>query len=317
MVLDKQFVFIVGAPRSGTTWLQTMMGVHPQVCTSVELTLYSGYIAPWMKLWKQETDAIEAGRFHQGLPFLWSEDEFYGFLREFLRRVYERVLATNPTGTHILDKHPAYTLYIDDINRLLPESLFVHLIRDGRDVAASLVAARADMGFGTATIRESASLWKTYIQAARQASRYEGRYLEIRYEEMLKTPSNVLSSVFRFCGLSDEASLVSKIAEQHEFKKMKADLRMPVEGIHAPAAHYRKGRSGAWKEDLTRMQAYEFERIAGDLLVQLGYAQSGGWAGNRFQEIVLPRLARFSDARQKIVSALRFVRSKSFLQMGR
>jgi len=35
-VLDKQFIFIIGAPKSGTTWLQIMIGAHPQVCTTVD-----------------------------------------------------------------------------------------------------------------------------------------------------------------------------------------------------------------------------------------------------------------------------------------
>jgi hypothetical protein len=40
MVLEKQFLFIIGAPRSGTTWLQAMLGAHPSICTTGELKLF-------------------------------------------------------------------------------------------------------------------------------------------------------------------------------------------------------------------------------------------------------------------------------------
>src|SRR5260370_6078563 len=109
MIIDeKQFLFILGSPRSGTTWLQVMLAEHPLVCTTVELTLFTRYTAPLIKAWQTECIPIKEGRWHQGLPFLWSEEEFYHFLRLFLEKVYERVLKKKPQATHILDKHPEY-----------------------------------------------------------------------------------------------------------------------------------------------------------------------------------------------------------------
>src|SRR5215471_21624711 len=103
MLSGKQLIYIIGSPRSGTTWLQAMIGAHPSVCTTVELTLFSKYTAPWIASWNEESANIKAGRWHQGIPFLWSEDEFYSFLTEFLDRVYAKVLAGKPEATHILD----------------------------------------------------------------------------------------------------------------------------------------------------------------------------------------------------------------------
>jgi hypothetical protein len=51
-VWERQFVFIIGAPRSGTTWLQALVGSHPSVCTSVEMTLFDCYLGPWLKRWE-------------------------------------------------------------------------------------------------------------------------------------------------------------------------------------------------------------------------------------------------------------------------
>ena len=200
-VLDKQFIFIIGAPKSGTTWLQIMISAHPQVCTTVELTLFSKYTAPWIKAWKAEAANIQQGRWNQGLPFLWSEDEFYGYLKEFLSKVYEKVLSINPQATHVLDKHPGYSMHVEDINMLLPGARFIHMIRDGRDVAVSMVAAQQRIGYGTGTIQDSAAEWKRNVRAAQETTQYHDRYMEVRYEDLLISGANTLKSVFDFCGL--------------------------------------------------------------------------------------------------------------------
>jgi hypothetical protein len=294
MLSDTQFLFIIGSPRSGTTWLQTMIGAHPLVCTTVELRLYSQYTAPWIKAWKEEAANIVQGRWHQGLPFLWSEDEFYRFLRGFLKKVYEKVIATNPEATHILDKHPGYSLYVEDIQRLLPRARFIHVIRDGRDVAVSMVAARKQVGFGTATIQDSAAAWKEHVRAAQKARQYQDRYMEVRYEDLFTAGADILKSVFDFCGLPATVERVTGIVNAHQFKQMKAERRSADKRVRVNQAHYRKGRVGSWREELGPFQRYIFNEIAGDLLRELGYAEDGWWADSRKQKLTLPVLAAIS-----------------------
>lgn len=271
-LLSRDFIFIVGAPRSGTSWLQTMIAAHPQVASSVELTLFDCYLAPWFQRWSEESEAITTGKWHQGLPVVWSQEEFDDFITEFLRRVYSRVLAFRPSATHILDKQPNYAFHVNHIARYLPRSRFIHIIRDGRDVAASWLAARRDMGFGALTMHQAAKDWKAAVTAARQASQYEGRYMEIRYERLLSDTPSELAKLLIFCDLPISEELVTEIVREHDYVKMKSTLKTPVSGIKAPAAHFRKGRVGSWDEDLTNAERFEFDRTAGDLLCELGYA---------------------------------------------
>jgi hypothetical protein len=119
-VLEKEFLFIIGSPRSGTTWLQLMLGAHPQVCATTELRLYNKYIAPWLEAWQGEALLSEEGKHYLGLPVLWTEGEFRDFLRSFLERVYAKVLATKPQATHVLDKHPHYSAFVEDIHFFIP-----------------------------------------------------------------------------------------------------------------------------------------------------------------------------------------------------
>jgi hypothetical protein len=305
MISDKQFLFIIGSGRSGTTWLQIMIGAHPLVCTTVELTLFDRYLAPWIRAWRNEAANIEQGRWHQGVPFLWTEDEFYGFLREFLERVYERVVATNPQATHILDKHPEYSMYVEDINRFFPNARFIHVIRDGRDVAVSAVAALQQIGFGVGTIQEAAALWKKYVREAQKARQYHGRYLEVTYEELLADGLDTLKLVFDFCGLPASVEDVAAIFNAHQFGQMKARRITQVRNIKAPDGAYRKGKVGSWRQELAPVQRYLFDRIAGDSLRELGYAEDGWWAESRSQVFTLPVLAAILSWRKRSVAAMK------------
>jgi hypothetical protein len=300
MITDKQFIFIVGSPRSGTTWLQMMLGAHPLVCTTAELTLFTKYTASWISAWERETAINARGLYRIGLPVLWSSDDFYGFLREFLERAYARVTVTKPQATHILDKHPPYSDVVEQIDMLLPNSLFVHVIRDGRDVAVSMVAARQSMGFGPKNICEAATRWKRGIQGARVASKYRNRYLELRYEDMLKDGIKALKSVFKFCDLTCNHEDICRIVEGHRFDRMKAGSVTPGTKVEAMQSSLRKGKSGNWKEELRPIEKYLFDKYAGALLSELGYAERGWWWKSRHEKYVLPLLSIIQRRRSRV-----------------
>lgn len=290
MRLGRTPLFIIGSPRSGTTWLQIMLSAHPSVCTTVELTLYSRYTAPWIEAWREEAASIAQGRWIQGLPFLWTENDLYQFLREFAARVYQRALETEPQATHILDKHPGYSKHVDAIQRIWPEARFIHMIRDGRDVAVSMVAARQRIGFGTKTIEDSARAWKKHVLEAREARQYKARYLEVKYEDLLREGTKTLRSVFEFCNVSVTSHQVARILYDHRFERMKAKRQGAAEGVKTNKAHYRKGQAGTWRKEMSAMERYIFHRVAGDLLCELGYAGDNWWRTHPAGQVFLPAL---------------------------
>lgn len=282
-VLDRQFLYIIGAPRSGTSWLQIMLGAHPDVATTVELTLFNRYLHPLLQAWQVEADAIAQGRWNQGLPYLWSREQFHGFLRDFLAKAYEHVLAQRPAATHILDKHPGYSLHVDEIHLLLPRAKFIHIVRDGRDVAVSMLAARKKIGFGAETLPQAAYHWKENLLGARRAAAFEGQYLEIRYEELLTAGLETLQRVFDFCGLPASREATEEILKNHNFESMKANRLSGDARTKAPVGHYRTGKAGTWQAELTPLDRLEFEGVAGDLLQELGYDKAGWWADSLLQ----------------------------------
>lgn len=267
-IQDKQFLFIVGAPRSGTTWLQIMLGEHPQVCTSVELTLFDRYIGQWMETWRHEVENAH----RPGLNLFWTEQEFHGFLQDFIYKTYERALAAKPDATHVLDKRPSYSEHVETIQTLLPNARFIHIIRDGRDVATSMMAAARDFWFQTDTMQKAATRWNEKVRQAQIASRFAGQYLEIRYEDLLEDGVATLKKVFDFCGLPVTEGQVGEILEQQAFDKLQSSRKSASAEYKMPPGFYRKGKAGNWQEELSTEQQQQFDEIAGELLRELGYA---------------------------------------------
>jgi hypothetical protein len=95
---DKQFLYIIGSPRSGTTMLQILLANHPQVASTVEQTLFTHYVPQWLETWATEVQNVEERGWKLGLPILWQEEELRAFLREFLERAYAKILAGKPAA---------------------------------------------------------------------------------------------------------------------------------------------------------------------------------------------------------------------------
>jgi len=292
-VLSKEFVFIIGSPRSGTTWLHAMLAEHPMVCSTagVELTLFSRYISAWTRAWHLEQDNMRKGRWVQGLPHLWDESDFEESLRSFLVRAYGSLLRSNASSTHILDKQPNYSFHLVDIDRLVPNFRLIHVIRDGRDAACSMVNTHKKLGFGAKNIRQAAREWQRYYEAARQGRRFGDRYMEVRYEDLLDGGAAVLQRIFDFCGLDVELAEAERILRANDLEAMRREQTKWV-GKKRSHAGLWKGRAGHWRESLTPLQRYAFHWEAGRLLVALGYAEPGWWVRHFWQPLTLPLLLR-------------------------
>jgi len=308
MIGDKQFLFIIGAARSGTTWIQTMLGAHPSICTTAELMLFSFYVAPWKKAWQDQIRLQKYGGL-LGLPILWTENELDGFLGEFLERAYARVLKAKPNAAVLLDKHPGNSENVEYIDKLVPNAKFLHIIRDGRDVGVSLVAASRDWGklWAANNVAKSASSWKYHVLEARKARQYGDRYLEIRYEDLLTDGIEVLKSVFEFIDVPISLKELTSIFDEHRFENMK-QKRTGAGISKLPAGFFRQGRKGDWSNALSATQRYVFHETAGDLLCELGYANPSWWIQYGYERFTLPFLSFLSSwnrSKRKTTSAIK------------
>jgi hypothetical protein len=154
---------------------------------------------------------------------------------------------------------------------MFPEARFVHVIRDGRDVARSMRhAARTwDPTMGRdLPMTFHAEAWRRQVQSIRAHAETLGeRYLEVRYEEMLGDVTGAMRTLFGFAGIPYDDALLERIA---------ADTSLERASDKARASGFRGGSQGR-KQGLGPREAVAFDRAAGALLVELGYEPSRSW----------------------------------------
>lgn len=282
------FVFIIGAPRSGTTWLHLMMGAHPRVATGQESQLFERYLSVLAERWQEELDwpETEDVRKH-GISSYLTDDEFTALLRDAALRVFTRTLALEDGATHVLEKSPNNARHTALIHRCFPEARFIHVIRDGRDVANSMMRASEGWGrsWAPARIEDAARSWRESVRAARTTRDFAAHYTEVRYETLLTDGVEELDRLFAFCNLDRPEGGSGALYEQFGFEKLKAGnyersvFKNPgvsaasgTEGRKEPRDFFRKGVAGQWRDAFSPAQLRAFNWVAGDLLSELGYA---------------------------------------------
>ena len=284
----RPFPFIVGVGRSGTTLLRLLLDAHPEIAVTPETHWLRGAVQKlladprdaagvrgeilssphWadMGISDQDLDAIIASHNHE-CP------------GDTLRKIYEHY-GTRHGAARVGDKTPLHNLAMHDIARILPEARFIHIIRDGRDVAVSY----RDLWFGPGRdVRAAAMLWMWRIRETRQQAQFLPHYLEVRYEMLVTDPEKVLRDIARFIDLPfDPVQLTAylrakeRLGECQDFvlngRKITAEQRG---GIHkltlTPPDPSRVGR---WTSLMDPADLATFERIAGDMLTDLGYARA-------------------------------------------
>ena len=184
------------------------------------------------------------------------------------------------------DKTPRHVRYLPVLARMWPDARFVHLIRDGRDVATSLNSAP----FGPKTTVAQARYWANRVRdGVRDGGRLgPDRYLEVRYESLVREPA---SELLRICELIDLPFDAAMIAH-HE---LSAGTIPRSEFAHQHGAMNRV-RQGArdWRTEMTPSEISAFEAAEGRLLDELGYQRGGKRAPVAWME------ARFGDIRESV-----------------
>lgn len=273
-------LFIMGCPRSGTTWMQLLLAQHPLVATAPETQIFAYYLDHFRRQWQHEHDG--PGRAHQGragLSRLLSEDEFLELCQGTAERVLEKIGARNPEAQVIAEKSPRHALEAAFIERVFPDALFLHVVRDPRDTAASLLAAGRDWApWAPKSAIGAAKLWNSCVEGGRRVAG-SPRYREVRYEDLTENTAGELAGILDWLGIplapADCEAAVHACALSRLAKQTGGD-GLPIPGEKSPTGFFRNGTSGGWRAELSGTDVRVIEQLCGPLMDELGYERVAG-----------------------------------------
>jgi hypothetical protein len=287
MSAEPPMPIVVGVGRSGTTLVRLMLDAHPSLAIPAE----THFLPALADLAFEGTDSrrrvFEVITGFETWPDLdTAVDELDAALAAVEpfdaaagARAFYALYARRHGKTRYGDKSPPYCVEMPRIARLLPEARFIHVIRDGRDVALSVRPLWFSPG---KTITEIARDWAGRIRAARAQAAARAYYLEVRFEDLVRDARTVLARICRFVDIDPHPSMeryfetarsrLSEVATRRRADGsvvITKDARLDMHRwTNEPPCPERVER---WRHGMTLDERREFERAAGDLLEELGY----------------------------------------------
>ncbi len=254
-------IFIGGAPRSGTTLLRAIINASGHIACGPEARIVPALCSL--------ASQIEA----QKLPVL-SRD--YGLSQASLQASFARAIEgflapLAKDGKRIAEKTPANALHFTQLRRLFPDSPLVTIIRDPRDVVASLLdmdwrdGASGEPLTITHDPAEGARLWVKSVNSALALAPDPNLYA-LRYEHLAAHPAREISALFAFLGIKE--ALEPALAHHTAFNAGDGEHESSAARVAQPIDQAACGR---WQRDLSTSQIAIIEDIAGPCMRQLGY----------------------------------------------
>ncbi|MBW2281275.1 MAG: sulfotransferase [Deltaproteobacteria bacterium] len=249
-------IFIIGAPRSGTSILYEKLARHPDLAWISNITKKvpdSLLVTRLIGLFRDDHRPTEAkkiwGRYADLNESKPGRKDATPRATRFLRRVVRNNLKLFHKP-RFLSKDCGNSLRMEFLDEIFPDAIFIHIIRDGRAVAHSTLRVREtkDRFWGIRppgwkdlvdrpAIEASAMQWEWTLEAVRNSAEGlpESRYMEVRYEDFVDDPEGVLRAIGDKCGLEWDAAflkeLVSDVSSQ-DFKWRERLSPEEVEMLH-------------------------------------------------------------------------------------
>ncbi len=284
------YVFVVGCPRSGTTLLQRMLNHHPQLAVSNDTHFITRCIEKSVS--RPMDDIIRGGDLPLSRELVETVQTYHRFTRlgltsdmvtqsaresrtyrEFVSALYERFCQMH--GKSISgEKTPDYSRHVRLLHGLFPWARFLHLIRDGRDVALSALDwAHEKKGPGRMQLWKSepvgvCALWWSWLVSAgrEQGQQIESSlYSEVKYESLVSSPHRTLAEVTRFLCLPFAADMLLYFQGKRNKscgKSAKSAWLPPTSGLRD------------WRTQMRERDLELFEALGGDKLSAFGYPRA-------------------------------------------
>lgn len=250
LAITPEPVFVLGAPRSGTSMMQWALRQHPALWGGPE----SDFMIPLIEALRE----IHAfGSTRERLHWLSGQDvdvaEFLRFMGLGLNALY----TDRSQGLRWVEQTPQYTLHIPEILQLLPGSRFVMMVRDGRDVVASL------RNFVNPVEHDEACrIWERFVTVGLDsADRYPDRVHVVRYDAAVGDTVASMAGIFEFLDLETSDASAAWITDRGPINSSFAD---------------RDKGAPRWS-DWSMSDRVRFAEIAGPALIRAGFETDDAW----------------------------------------
>jgi hypothetical protein len=262
-------IFLGGAGRSGTTLLRIMLDAHPRICCGPELK-----VLPSIAEWYQTMTRTYA-------PVMQSYGTTPADLRLRFRQFIEGLVENFRRASgkpRWAEKTPHNVLFMVPLGEIFPDARFIHVLRDGRDVACSLITmdwinpVTGRKWDYIQNIASAARYWREVVTAARQQAEHPSladRVLEVRYEKLVANPQREMQGILTFLGEPWDDAVLAHHKKDRSSEPIEASTRQAGKPIN-------RGSLGRWQQEMARSDRQAFKAEAGALLKELGYAP-GEW----------------------------------------
>jgi len=275
-------VFVVGCPRSGTTVLYHMLLSAGDFAVYRAESNVFNLLVPRFRGMRSASDQKE-------LLDVWLRSKLFRVsglepgevsatimaecrnAGDFLRIVMQKI-ARKQGVRRWADCTPEHLLYMMEIKRQIPDALFVHMIRDGRDVALSY----ARQGWShplpwdrNERLAVAGLYWEWMVRKGRQEGRRLGEaYHEVRFEELISNPQQTLSRLGEFVGRDLDFQRIQR-AGIGSVSKPNSSFAEESDALFDPVAR--------WKTKMSAEQTEAFEALVGKFLQELGYSPASSF----------------------------------------
>ena len=267
-------IFIVGVPRSGTTLLRVLLDSHSQILALPETPWISGAYGGPLSLRQLLLDLADGPYGAQRNVAGIARAHILRTGAAFLEQLFEPALKAR--GKRVLAfKTPSDIPHLEFLTALLPAARYIHITRDGRDVALSQLSKKGSFflqlrGYKSLSYGNVFRRWMEWETLARAIlHRGDLNVLHLRYEDLIADPARQMNRITTFLGLPFEPGMLDYAAQTHDYPKWEAgssDVAQRQGLTRQSVEKWRKGKKSI--ETLYTLSRHD------DFLVSLGYPSS-------------------------------------------
>lgn len=292
--IEPRLIWTFGSPRSGSTWLLRQLSAHDRVIAVNEplIGLYLGQMSADLRdvdvgelnstnflvrrLQSAKSDNFFAAEFRD----VWSPALGEMMRKRFAAHAVRYADKASPRRTFLAIQEPNGSQSADVIAESLPRARLIFLLRDGRDIVDSALAANKPGAWISQAfpgmrgvpaderldfIERTARKWVWRTEVVQQAfEAHPGPKRLVRYEELRADTTTHLREVFDWLGLEIDAERLGQIVERHAFERIPEERK-------GTEAFSRAASPGLWRENMSVDEQARMLEILSPKLREIGY----------------------------------------------